>query len=346
MTRRVIWMWLVLGGAAFAAAQTPAPRRIISLVPAVTEMLFAIGAGPAVVGVSSHDIFPPDVARLPRVGALVDPDFERILSLRPDLVVVYASQTELIARLARAGIAALEYRHGGLADVTAMMRELGRLTDRAAQADEAARRIETQIDDVRARVSGRPRPSTMLIFGREPGALRGIYASGAVGFVHEVLVAAGGRNVLEDVVRESLQVSVEVLLARAPEVIVEVHPAAGWTAERLAREAAVWQRLPALPAVRGRRVHIVADDRLLLPGPRVAAAVQRLAATLHPDAVAAPASHDSYRSAWPVSHLLRAGSASNPPALRVTGWSGHDDAENPFPDASEERRYSSLKPGR
>ena len=81
------------------------PQRIVSLIPAVTEILFAIGAGPQVVGVGSFDTFPPEVSKLPRVGALLDPDTERILSLRPTLVVTYGSQTELQTQLARAGIA-------------------------------------------------------------------------------------------------------------------------------------------------------------------------------------------------------------------------------------------------
>ena len=72
-------------------AQAP-PSRIVSLVPAATEMLFAIGAGPRVVAVSSYDHEPPAVERLPRVGALLDPDLERIMGLRPDLVVVYGTQ--------------------------------------------------------------------------------------------------------------------------------------------------------------------------------------------------------------------------------------------------------------
>ena len=79
-------------------------RRIVSLVPALTEMLFAIGAGPQVVGVSSFDAFPPEVKNLPRVGALLDPDTERILSLRPDLVIIYGSQTDLQTQFERAGI--------------------------------------------------------------------------------------------------------------------------------------------------------------------------------------------------------------------------------------------------
>src|SRR6476469_11238530 len=87
------------------AAQIRArPQRIISLVPALTEMLFAIGAGPQVVAVSSFDEYPPEVLKLPRVGALIDPDLERLPSLRPDLVIVYESQSDLRKQLDRASI--------------------------------------------------------------------------------------------------------------------------------------------------------------------------------------------------------------------------------------------------
>ncbi len=258
------------------------PRRIVSLVPAVTEMLFAMGAGGDVVGVSSYDAFPPEAAALPKVGALIDPDFERILTLRPDLVILYGSQDELVARLDRVHIPAFRYRHAGLADVTATVREVGARIGRAEAAQTLARGIEADIEAIRRATTGERRPATLLIFGREAGTLRGIYASAGVGFLHDMLIVAGGRDVLGDVARESLQMSVEALLARAPEVIVEVRPSGAWTPERLARERGIWAGLPALPAVRTGRIHILSDDRLLIPGPRVATAIRLLAETLHP----------------------------------------------------------------
>ena len=97
---------VTIGAAQPAAAPAP-PRRIISLVPALTEMLFAIGAGPQVVAVSSFDTYPPEVAPLPRVGALLDPDVERVLSLTPDLVAIYGTQTDLKRQLERASIPGL-----------------------------------------------------------------------------------------------------------------------------------------------------------------------------------------------------------------------------------------------
>jgi iron complex transport system substrate-binding protein len=107
------------------------------------------------------------------------------------------------------------------------------------------------------------------VFGREAGSLRSIYASGGVGFLHELLEIAGGRDVFDNVARESLQVSTEVLLARRPEVIIELRPSAT-TPTGIAAERAVWNRLAALPAVRDDRIHILTDSGLVVPGPRVA----------------------------------------------------------------------------
>ena len=107
------------------AAPTDSPRRIISLVPATTEMLFAMGAGNRIAGVSNYDRFPPEVAKLPKVGGLLDPNVERLISLKPDLVIVYDTQTDLKQQLDRAGIPMFRYVHRGLPDITETMRALG-----------------------------------------------------------------------------------------------------------------------------------------------------------------------------------------------------------------------------
>jgi iron complex transport system substrate-binding protein len=272
---------LVALAIAVATAQEPAPpRRIVSLVPAVTEMLFAIGAGPQVVGVSSFERYPPEATTLPAVGALIDPDLERIISLRPDLVVAYGSQAELRAQLKRANIPVLVYTHAGLAGVMATLGEVGRRVGRPAEADRLAGSIERRIAAVRARTAGRPRPRTLIVLGREPLALRGIYASGGVGFVHDIVQAAGGDNVFADVKRESVQATTEQILARRPEVILELR-ADPLAPDLLEHERRVWNTLTSVPAVQSGRVHLVVDPRPVIPGPRVGEAVELVAAIIH-----------------------------------------------------------------
>jgi iron complex transport system substrate-binding protein len=246
-------------------------------------MLFAMGAGDAVIGVSSFDHYPAEVETRRTVGGLIDPDFELILSLRPDLVVVYGTQGDLISRLDRAHIPMFNYEHAGLADVTRTMRQIGARVGRSAAAEKLAADVERKLSDIRARTANAPKPITMVLFEREAGTLRGMYASGSVGFLHDMLEAAGGANAFADVKRQSLQVTSEQVLARAPAVIIEIHSGSGWTPSHIAAERDVWRALSSVPAVRSGRVYFVVDEMVSVPGPRVAEATLVLARVLHPE---------------------------------------------------------------
>jgi len=283
-TAAAAWGWPALPGAGDGAQH--APRRIISLVPALTEMLFAIGAGSQVVAVSSYDTYPPEAATRPRVGALLDPDVERMFSLTPDLVAIYGSQSDLRRQLERAAIPIYDYRHAALPDILITIRDVGRVTGQVAGAEAVATGIERDLAAVRARVGTRAPLRTVLVFGREPGALRNIYASGGIGFLHDMLVAAGGVNVFTDLEQQSVQATTELLLTRAPEVILEVREGPAYSDAQVRRSVDDWSRLASVPAVKSGRVHVVSGEGLVVPGPRVAGAVARLARVLHPGAFA------------------------------------------------------------
>jgi iron complex transport system substrate-binding protein len=112
-------------------------------------------------------------------------------------------------------------------------------------------------------------------------AFRGIFASGGVGFLHDMLNVAGGANVFADVQRESVQTTTELILARRPQVVLELRSTV--EPNEIEKERAVWSALPALPAVRTQRIHILADPSLTVPGPRVADATELMARALHPE---------------------------------------------------------------
>jgi iron complex transport system substrate-binding protein len=278
-----------LAAAACGGTEAPPPgkgQRIVSLVPAVTEMLVAIGAGPQVVAVSSFDHFPPEVDALPKVGALINPDTERILAMRPDLVVVYGSQNDVEARFKKAGIQTFNYRHGmtdAILGTFDTITALGAATGHEAQARELVVRMTAGLDRVRMRVAGLDRPRTMLVIGRQPGTLQGIYVQGGSGFLNELLEIAGGQNVFEDVKRESVQPSSETMLRRAPDVLLELRatePAGDYPGGDLG----VWNTLASIPAVRDRRLHSIVGDYVVVAGPRLAEGAEAVARTLHPDA--------------------------------------------------------------
>ena len=282
--RRLVAAACVLSAAMAAAAAQEHATRIVSIVPALTEALFAMGAGDRVVGVGSFATHPAEVASRARVGGLIDPDMEQIFALRPDLVLLYESQRDQIAQLRRAGIPVFAHAHGGLTDTLSVIRRLG---TRIGQPQDAARvsgTIETRLAALRSRLGGRTPPLVLLVFGREPGSLRNVYASGGVGFLHDMLAAAGGRNVFAAVRRESVQLTSEAILAAAPEVIVELTYDKRMTPATQAAEIAVWDRLPAVPAVRTRRVHLLLGNQFVQPGPRLADATEAIAQVLHPDA--------------------------------------------------------------
>jgi iron complex transport system substrate-binding protein len=265
-----------------AFSQQAAPKRIISLVPNVTEILFAIGAGPQVVAVSTYDVEPPEVRSLPTVGALVDPDTERIIALRPDLVITYGSQSDLQSQLKAVNIPVFDYRHAGLDHIMVTMRALGARTGHVEQAETAARMLQARIDAVKKSVAGKARPKTLLVFGREPGSLRNIYASAGRGFLHDMLVVAGGEDVLNDIDKESAQVSTETILARAPEVIIELNAANRLNDADLKTVVDPWMTLSSVPAVKNKRVIVLMGPGLTVPGPRVGAGIEQMAKALHP----------------------------------------------------------------
>ena len=278
---------IAMATAVLAAAPRPpqgasAPRRVVSAVPATTEMLFAMGAGDRVVGVGTFDRFPPETDALPRVGGLIDPDTERILALRPDLVILYNTQTELKQRLDRAGVPYFSYEHRALPDVMETIRAIGVRLDMATAAEKVAAEMDRALAGIRTSVAGRPRPRTMLVFGRERDTLRGVYASGGYGFLADLLDVAGSDNIFGEITQQSVQASTEMILARRPDVIIELRYGDDARAYNVERELAPWRTLASVPAVRNRRLYLLVGNEFVVPGPRIVRAAQRLARTLHP----------------------------------------------------------------
>ncbi len=273
----------VLCGSDYARTQA-APRRIISLIPATTEMLFAMGASDRIVGVGTFDRFPPEVSRFPRVGGLLDPNVERMLALKPDLVIVYETQTNLIGQLTRAGVPMFRYQHQGLPDIVQTVRSLGTRIGAAKEADAAAGRIEARLADVRRRVEGRSRPRTLA--GLRPRA--GIAAPNrGERRIRIPARSAGARR------RQRRPLRLPAAVGR-DEHRDGAGPRAGGDhrapVRRFARAASrsTPRRASGTRSHRFRRcgskqVHLLVGDEFVVPGPRIVQAAERFARVLHPD---------------------------------------------------------------
>jgi iron complex transport system substrate-binding protein len=255
-----------------------APRRIVSLVPGVTEILFAIGAQDAVVGVTDFCDYPPDARRKARVGDMLAPNLETLVSLKPDLVVATRSgnREETFDQLKRLGLPVyLVDEPPSIAGVLRLVGGLGQLTGHRAAAAAIAAGLERRIAAVRERVAGRPHPRVLYVLWPEP-----LIVPGRGSLVSELIVSAGGESVTADQAQGYPRMSLEAAVGRAPEVIILARHGAG--TGPAAREQ--WQRLENLPAIRSGRLYAADGDLLHRYGPRVVDGLELLARLIHPEA--------------------------------------------------------------
>lgn len=263
-----------------------APQRVLMLSPALTEIAFAVGAGDQIVGVSDFTTYPPEAAAKPTVGAFLNPDLELMATLQPDLLVVQGEAQKIRDWAGAQGYEVAAYPLDSVADILAAMRDLGRRLGHAAEGEAAAGALEAELEAVRAEAAARPPVPTFVSVGRAPGRLTALTTCGPGTFLAELLTLAGGANVFADATGLYPTPSLEALLERQPEVILDL--AVGEDLDAAARTArlADWAPVAETPAVRNGRVVVLTDDILLVPGPRVGQAARLLAETLLGDAVA------------------------------------------------------------
>lgn len=243
-------------------------RRIVSLNPAATELLFAIGAGSGVVGRTEWCDYPPAAKAVPSLGDGINPNLEAIVARKPDLVLLYASgqNTEAARRLAGLGVPALRFRTDSLSDVPRLARVFGRLTGREASADSVARSFETELASATVPTPAR-RPTVFLLVWDQPPM-----TVGRGSFLTELIERAGGENVFADVASSSAPVSIEAVAARNPDVILLLGTEPPAFAVR-----PEWQ---VVRAVREQRFVRADGSEFSRPSPRAPEAIRRLHAEL------------------------------------------------------------------
>ena len=251
-----------------------APKRIVSLNPTTTEVLFAIGAGSRVVGRSMYDAFPESALAVPSLGAALRPNVEAIIGARPDLVVLYASQDNRVAadRLRQAGIPTAALRIDSIAQFERDTRLLGRLTRDSSRAARVVDSVRATLDRVRAATQSLPRPTVFFHTWDKP-----LITIGGGSFLNELVDIAGGRNVYADLAGPSGIVTIEDVVRRNPDFVL----ASPITAAAI-RSDPRWQAVRAV-----RTGHVLVFDTTIVGRPSVTlgAAARSIADLLHPGAV-------------------------------------------------------------
>jgi len=288
VTRRLIAKLLAaaaVGGAARAPSRPP--QRIVSTAPSITETLFALGLGDRVVGVTTFCRYPPEAVRKPKIGNYLRPDVEAILALRPDLVIAERSMIRQTLALPGFKLRLLEVDDQTIQGILQSIRAIGEATGAANRAETLCAGIQAGLRATRERTAALGRRTVLFVVGRTPGRLEDIIAAGGGSYIDELIRAAGGQNVFGPAAVPYAKVNVEEVLARDPEVIIDIGEMAQATEVTPAQQREVlrlWQRYPALKAARSQRVYAVTPDVFVVPGPRVAEAARQLARLLHPEA--------------------------------------------------------------
>lgn len=242
-------------------------RRIVSLAPHATEILYAIGAGPRVVATVDYSNTPPAARRLPRVGSYMGVSLEAILRQKPDLVLAWqdGGYPRELERLRQLGVPVYISHPLQLDDVASEMQQLGRLLALSAPADAAAAQYRRQLQQLRQRYAHRPLLSVFYQLGAAP-----IFTVSQKSFMGAVMQLCGGRNVFGNLAQAAPQVSIEAVVAARPQVMLAGR----------ADTLAMWDRWPQLPAVASHTRYVLDEERLSIPGPRLVQGAAAMCATL------------------------------------------------------------------
>ncbi|ADU51415.1 periplasmic binding protein [Thermaerobacter marianensis DSM 12885] len=254
------------------------PERIISLAPSNTEILFAIGAGDRVVGVDSFSDFPAEVKDLPKLGGLTDTNYEQIVALKPDLALTIGGTEDQVKKLEELGIPVAVIQPKTVDEVLDRIQRIGELVDAQDGAARVVEDMRARIDAVRQRVAGIPAEQRVRVFyevWNDP-----LMTVGPGGFIHDVIVTAGGINVAEGTGQAWPQISLEEVVRQDPQVIVV--PASLETSYKELKEKRR-QGWEGITAVKEGRIYVIDDNLISRPGPRLVEGLEQLARWFYPD---------------------------------------------------------------
>jgi iron complex transport system substrate-binding protein len=261
------------------------PQRIISLAPNITEILFTLGLGEKVVGVSNYCDFPSAVLALPKVGGFVNPNLEAIIALQPDLVILPAKQHRAITQLQHLSIPILTVRSATLADIKEAIITIGGRTDHQQKAKELLKEFNKKINYIAKKTSSLSSPTVMVSLGNSTSSeqINTVYIAGQNDFYNDLITLAGGTNVYKETQLNVPSLSVEGIIQLNPDIIIDIYPEADDHNADLQQVLQHWQLLKHINAVKNNRIYIIEESYATIPGPRIILLLEQFAQLIHPE---------------------------------------------------------------
>lgn len=252
------------------AAEGNRPLRIVSGAPSVTEIVCALGRRDALVGRTRYCDYPPGLDSVPQIGALLDVQVERLLELRPDLVIIAGNSRLMADRLSPLGLRVESAPDASVEDVLAAVQRVGQLIGRPHAAQRLSAALRADLDQVVGRGSRGPRRRVLIVPGTLASPPTPPFVAGPGSFYDDLLRRAGHENAAPPGASPFGMLGIEALLRADPDVIIELDPDGATRKNGDADARAAWGALGSLAAVRGRRVHVLTGQLFYIPGPRLA----------------------------------------------------------------------------
>jgi len=253
------------------------PKRIVSLAPNITEILFSLGLDREIVGVSIHCNFPEKAKSKPRVGSYISLDFEKITSLKPDLIIATGAGNtrDMVDRLGKLGFPSYVIYPKNFDDILKSILDIGHVVNREKEAKQITEEMRKRSQRVIELTKGLPRPKVFVEISDAP-----IVTVGKGSFADDLIRLAGGQNIAGKEKEVYPRFGMEEILKRAPEVIVisSMNPKGDY--QKILQE---WNRWETIPAVKNGRIRLIDSDLLDRPSPRIIDGLEALAGVLHPD---------------------------------------------------------------
>ncbi|MBW2623247.1 MAG: ABC transporter substrate-binding protein [Deltaproteobacteria bacterium] len=258
--------------------------RIVSLAPSITETLFALGLGDKVVGRTRFDKYPPEVSEIQEVGGYYDPNYESIVALRPDLVIILVEHEDPEKYLTALGMNLIKVSNQTIDGIMEAIGIIGNACGKREGAELMVASLQRRMKAIREKTADLSRPQVMISIGRNMGSdeFQELYIAGQDGFYDEMLRIAGGLNAYQGRVKYPT-VSNESVLKLDPEVIIDVVTHPGRLEGMEEKVMATWERFLGRTGMGKRRVYVLAQDFMVIPGPRFIDTIEELARVVHPE---------------------------------------------------------------
>jgi len=258
------------------------PKRVISLSPSITEIIYGIGAFDKVVGVTLYSDYPQEAKELPKVGGWINPNLEALLELEPDLVIMISDQNKIFGeKINEIGLKTLSVdSNTSIKHIQNSIIEIGKFLGKQEEAAELVAKIRIEISKIKNKTHSLEPKKILCVIGRTPGSLNDIYVIGNTNYINEMINLSGGINVIEKD-RLAIKITKEAIFSLDPDIIIEINHA---KTDRESEIKEIWSELKEARAIKTNNVYIISSTAILHPSQRILEGIYELLRIIHPEA--------------------------------------------------------------